>query len=428
MSDHAQTSRSAPQHRAQADTVDLPPTFTASCLAGVVVAGGWLLDSLGLLSAPASVGASITAGAGVLWWAAARARAARRGLPAQLQKVRTERDAAHQALRTVYDTAVGGRQSVRWAAEQAERGTVPTDFKPSESVKLTGDLCHDAVALTRMAGEESWQTVLTVAADQQRMLNERAELAEIFKAIAPRLQSLVNRIIEAITEAQQSVEDPELLADWYRVDQLATQTRRFAESLAILAGRTPPRDLEPVLLASVLRRAAQEIPKFERVRVQRSPHAAAALPGYVSPSVVHVLAALMENATHFSDARVEVLLHRTEEGIVVEVTDRGLGMSQPKRDALNRLLDAPEREDLRGHLREGRLGLLVAALLAAHKQDPREGGVQSGGRHPRLRPPARSAPHPGRDAPTAPGRRAWLWHTGRTRAPAAAPARCVGHR
>lgn len=279
---------------------------------------------------------------------------------------RRERDSAYAALSLVVNILDDGRHSLRSAAEQANRGEVRTDFPLPVVATPTGDVCRDAVALAQQCADEPWKTVMLVAAGQHRKVNPQDELAEIFKAISPRLQSLVNQTIKAVSEVEFSIEDPEELAGLYRVDHLVTQILRLAESLAILAGRTPPRDSDPVPLATAIRRAVQEIPKYERVRVARSALAAATLPGYVSPSVVHVLAALMENATHYSDQRVEVYLHEAPGGIAVEVVDRGLGMSQAKRDELNRMLEAPTADDLRVRLREGQLGLLVAALHAEH--------------------------------------------------------------
>ncbi|MCL3998862.1 sensor histidine kinase, partial [Streptomyces lavenduligriseus] len=162
---------------------------------------------------------------------------------------------------------------------------------------------------------------------------------------------------------EQSIEDPELLAEMLRVDHLLTQIRRYAESLAVLGGSTPSRDSEPVLVVTAVRRAVAEIPKYARVRVGPTDQRAA-VPGYVSPNLVHLLASLMENATDFSRDKVEVFLHQAGTGIAIEVLDRGTGMSQDKREALNRLLAAPETEDPRVRLREGQIGLLVAAKLA----------------------------------------------------------------
>ncbi|MEU6405295.1 ATP-binding protein [Streptomyces sp. NPDC046985] len=327
------------------------------------MAGAWLLDGFEVLPSPLGIATAVASAACTLWWTGARSLRARRGLT-RMGEVRGERDAALQSLNEVV-TAVGrGRQHVRWAAEQAEQGTAHTDFSPTAAPARTGELCADAVVLLDEAFDEAWKTVMLAATRQHQHLNAQAELAEIFKSISPRLQSLVNRSITAISAVERDIEDPELMAELFRVDHLLTQIRRAVESLAVLGGNTPPRDSAPVMLATVIRRAVAEIPEYSRVRVGPSPHTAAALPGYVSPNVVHLLAALMENATGFSSDRVEVHTHEAADGIAIELLDRGAGMSQHKRESLNQLLAAPESEDPRARLREGKIGLLVAALLA----------------------------------------------------------------
>jgi signal transduction histidine kinase len=343
--------------------VDLPPAITASALTGAAVAGGWLLDDFDVLPTPGGIATAVAGAACVLWWTGSRTLAARRGL-VRGEKVREERDGALRALEAVIAAIDQGRQHVRWAAEQAEQGAAHADFPPPSAPPPTGDVRTDVVPLLRQAFDESWRTVLMVAARQHQKLTAQAELAEIFKSIAPRLQSLNARSLTEISEVERNIEDPELMAKVFRVDHLQTQIRRSVESLAVLGGNTPSRESAPVLLATAIRRAIQEIPEYQRVRVAPSQHISAALPGYVSPSVVHMLAELMENATAFSSDRVEVFTHQAGGGIAIEVLDRGTGMSQRKRETLNRLLAAPETEDPRARLREGRIGLLVAALLA----------------------------------------------------------------
>ncbi|MFE0852153.1 histidine kinase [Streptomyces mutabilis] len=322
-----------------------------------------MLDDFEMLPPPAGIATAVVASACVLWWTGTRVLRARKGL-AREEQVRAERDEAYGALEAVIAAAGKGQQGLRWAAAQAEQGTAHTNFSPSPAPPRTGNICTDAIALLDQAFDEAWKTVMVAATRQHQQLNAQAELAEIFKSISPRLQSLVNRSITVISEVERDIEDPELMAELFRVDHLLTQIRRAVESLAVLGGNTPPRDSAPVMLATAIRRAVAEIPEYERVRVAPAPHTAAALPGYVSPNVVHLLAALMENATGFSRERVEVHTHETEGGIAIELLDRGTGMSQRKRESLNRLLAAPESEDPRARLREGKIGLLVAALLA----------------------------------------------------------------
>lgn len=347
MFDHAAQSavRPGPRHRAGTGP-RLPPTVSVGALTGAAVGGGWLLDAANVLPGLAGVVAAGTAAGGVLWWAAARSVLARKdaeGARADLH-----------ALENIIAVADVGLRQLRSAAR--------SDVEPS-AVRRTGDTRVDALGAVEWALHEAAQTVVAAASRQDRQRNAQAELAEIFRTLAPRLQHLVNSGIVEISAVERDVEDPELMAGLFRVDHYLTLIRRAVESLAVLGGSSPSSDSAPVLVVTAIRRAVAEIPDYARVRVAHGRYTAA-LAGYAVPSVVHLLAALMENATAYSAEPVHVFVHEVGGGIAIEVLDRGPGMSSPKRDALNRLLAAPEAEDPRARLREGRIGLLVAALLA----------------------------------------------------------------
>ncbi|MFF5019482.1 ATP-binding protein [Streptomyces sp. NPDC001165] len=367
------------RRRAHADdSLRMPPAVTTTALTAVTLGGAWVLDSLGLMPTAANAVTAGTTVGGLLWWAATRSFSARRAV-AHVDQLRAERDSAYEALSYVIAAIDKGREHVRWALGQTQQGEVRTDFRVPAEPARTGDVRADVIPALERGIAEAWQAVMTAAAHTHHMLNSQAELAEIFKSVAPRLQGLVNRGIHVISEVENSVEDPDLMHEMFRVDHLLTQIRRAVESLAVLGGSLPSRNSEPILVATAIRRAVAEIEEYARVRVTLTP-VPVAVPGYVSPNLVHLLAALMENATTFSTDKVEVHTHQTDSGVAIEVIDRGTGMSPQKRDALNQLLASPEREDPRARLRAGQLGLLVAALLAKrHKITIRLGANIVGG-------------------------------------------------
>ncbi len=344
----------------------LPPAMSAAALTAAAVGGGWLVDTLGLLPGAGCALVSFTAVGGVLGWTAGRTRNA-----AECAKqLRAERDFAQQTVSEQLESLSGlvpliddGRNKVRWALEQASRGSVRLDYDPPPVRPRTGSLAVDVPAALEQAFAEAWQAVLTTAAHTHQQLSPQAELAELFNSIAPRLQGLVNRAIQDIEEVERPLEDPDLLHGLYGIDHLLTQMRRLVESLLVLGGNLPSRNSEAVPLMQALRRAASGIHDYARVRIAQAPVSAAVL-GYVSPNLVHLLAALMENATRFSSDRVEVHTRQMKDRVVIRVIDSGTGMSPGKYEALNQLLVAPETEDPRVRLRKGTLGLLVAALLA----------------------------------------------------------------
>ncbi|MEU6346502.1 ATP-binding protein [Streptomyces sp. NPDC046977] len=341
------------------------PAVTVAALTGVVMGGGWVVDHFNIVSAQGTAIASGSAAALGLVWAGVRGADGRRKAAAVVGRVTEERDRLYRALEDVSASIAVGREQIAWAADQAAQGRFP-DQAESRKPHETGELPVDVVTGVRFALENAWQAVLLAAKEQHRALTPEAELADLSRSIAPRLQALVTRGIAVIEQVERSVEDPDLLHQLFRVDHLLAQMRRAGESLAVLGGSTPPRRAAPVLVATALRQAVGEIEHYPRVRIAQ-PHQQSqpvALPGYVSPGVVHLLAEIMDNAARYSTDNVEVHTRHVTDGLVIEVLDRGTGMSDQRRDALNALLAAPESVDRREHVRRGQIGLLVAALLA----------------------------------------------------------------
>ena len=206
---------------------------------------------------------------------------------------------------------------------------------------------------------------IAAAAAHHELGRGRTERTEVFVHIARRLQVLVSRALDALADAESDVEDPDLLHTLFVIDHLVTRTRRALESLAVLGGETPRQVRQPLLLSTVLRQAVAEIEQYQRVRVVM-PSSRLMLPGYAGPSVIHLLAELVENAAKFSPPETQVIM-RAEEvpaGLVVEIEDRGLPMSPEKRERMNQLLAAPDDVDVQVQLADGQTGLLVAARIA----------------------------------------------------------------
>ncbi|SNT33364.1 Histidine kinase-, DNA gyrase B-, and HSP90-like ATPase [Actinacidiphila glaucinigra] len=336
-----------------------------AALTSAAVGGGWLADSLSIVPASAAAAASGSLVLAVGVWAGVRRIDARRRTAAQIGQLRHERDRLQQALRDVSDAVAVGRKRVAWAVDQASQGQFARGESAIAPVE-SGDLCTDVLASLQCALAEGWQAVLRAAEQQHEALAAEAELADLARSITPRMQSLVNRGIALIERVERSVEDPDLLHELFQVDHLLTQMRRAGESLAVLGGSTPPEHAQPLLVATALRRAVAEIEHYPRVRIaqQLQPSRPFALPGYVSPSVVHLLAEIMDNAARYSTDKVEVYTTEVRGGLLIEVLDRGGGIPDDKRAVLNDLLARPEAVERRARVKDGQIGLLVAALLA----------------------------------------------------------------
>ncbi|TMS00031.1 nitrate- and nitrite sensing domain-containing protein [Nonomuraea basaltis] len=203
-------------------------------------------------------------------------------------------------------------------------------------------------------------TAVAAALDQARL---RHGVSQVFVNLARRNQSLLHRQLLQLDSMERATEEPEMLADLFKLDHLTTRMRRHAESLIILSDHTPGRGWRnPVPIVNVLRAAVAEVEEYERVEVLQPPPVA--LLGSAVTDVAHLMAELIENATLFSPpkTRVDVRSTMTLHGLMVEVEDRGLGLPRVELDELNdRLTKVPEF-DL---AQSDRLGLFVVGRLAA---------------------------------------------------------------
>jgi anti-sigma regulatory factor (Ser/Thr protein kinase) len=147
---------------------------------------------------------------------------------------------------------------------------------------------------------------------------------------------------------------------------MTTRMRRHAEGLLILSGNPPGRAWRrPVRLAEVVRAAVGEVEDYGRVTVRRMPRVD--LAGAAVADVLHLVAELIENAAAFSppDSRVVVRGRPIEDGYLLEITDRGLGMRPEPLAAANAEI---VRAGTSAELPEtDRLGLFTVGRLAARQ-------------------------------------------------------------
>jgi len=116
-------------------------------------------------------------------------------------------------------------------------------------------------------------------------------------------------------------------------------------------------------LVDVLRAAVSEIEQYERVTLNVQP--GIAVRGQAVNDVVHLLAELVENATSFSAAETPVAVSGhllNSGGVLLDITDRGVGMGAEEMAHANWRLDNPPVVDVAV---SRRMGLFVVARLAA---------------------------------------------------------------
>jgi signal transduction histidine kinase len=192
----------------------------------------------------------------------------------------------------------------------------------------------------------------------------RGNINAMFVNLSRRSQSLVERQIRLIDDLEQGEQDSERLGNLFQMDHLATRMRRNSENLLVLAGHELTRRwTEPVPLVDVLRAAVSEIEQYERVTLNVQP--GIAVRGPAVNDVVHLLAELAENATSFSAAETPVNISGhllNSGGVLLDITDQGVGMHTEEMAHANWRLDNPPVVDVAV---SRRMGLFVVARLAA---------------------------------------------------------------
>jgi signal transduction histidine kinase len=220
---------------------------------------------------------------------------------------------------------------------------------------------NDEIGEVARAFDQVHREALRLAANEAAL---RGNVNAMFVNLSRRSQSLVERQIRLIDDLEQGEQDPERLASLFQMDHLATRMRRNSENLLVLAGHEGPRRWnQPVALVDVLRAALSEIEQYERVTLNVQP--GIAVRGQAVSDVVHLTAELIENATTFSaaDTPVTIAGHLLSSGgVLLEITDQGVGMSAEEMAHANWRLDNPPVVDVAV---SRRMGLFVVARMAA---------------------------------------------------------------
>jgi HAMP domain-containing protein len=204
-------------------------------------------------------------------------------------------------------------------------------------------------------------TAVDVAAQQAALL--RKGIGDLFVNLARRNQSLIDRQIQLLDQLESDEEDPDVLAELFRLDHLATRMRRNAESLLVLAGvESTRRRSQPVPLLDTVRSAISEVEDYTRIEIVTLDDVVVV--GGAVVDVAHLLAELMDNATQFAppETAVSVSGRRRGTSYQLTVTDQGLGMTDEQLAAANELLARPP---VVGLAMSRTLGFVVTARIAS---------------------------------------------------------------
>jgi signal transduction histidine kinase len=153
-------------------------------------------------------------------------------------------------------------------------------------------------------------------------------------------QALADRQLQLLDGLTRDEPDPQRRRDLLGADNLAGRLRRTAETMLAVTGPTPVRErTRPLPIDAVLRAAVAEAEPGGAVpspgagrRVDLLTTGDVEVAGPAAVDLVHLLAELLDNAAAFSapTAPIVVTGAADRDGYLVEVTDRGLGMTDPE--------------------------------------------------------------------------------------------------
>jgi signal transduction histidine kinase len=219
----------------------------------------------------------------------------------------------------------------------------------------------DEIGEVARAFDQVHREAVRLAADEAML---RGNLNAMFVNLSRRSQSLIERQLSLIDNLEQSEQDADRLSSLFRLDHLATRMRRNSENLLVLAGHEASRKWsQPVALVDVLRAAISEIEQYERVVLNVQP--GIQVIGQAVNDVVHLVAEIVENATTFSSEDTQVYVTGqplTSGGVLLDITDNGVGIAEQEMAHANWRLDNPPVVDVAV---SRRMGLFVVGRLAA---------------------------------------------------------------
>ncbi|WP_024800686.1 HAMP domain-containing sensor histidine kinase [Nocardia sp. BMG51109] len=230
---------------------------------------------------------------------------------------------------------------------------VPLEPMPVHTEEEVGQLAR---AVDDIHGQ-----ALRLAADQAAM---RTQVNDMFETLARRSKSLVDHQLSLIEAMEYDEKDPRLLENLFRLDHLAARMRRNGDNLLILAGTPKQRrgKTAPVEIADVLRAAISEVEDYERVKLGATPRGAITEPA--ASDMAHLFAELLDNALRASPPETDVkftFAQAHDQGLLIEVADRGIGMPPAEMAEINRRLEnvaevGPDTARHMGLFVVGRLG------------------------------------------------------------------------
>ncbi|MFB1295380.1 ATP-binding protein [Mycobacterium sp. pW049] len=262
-----------------------------------------------------------------------------------VRPLRTLRDSA---LKVAHEDLAREVEHVR-----ADGKEFPVQPIPVHTTEEVGQVAH--------AVDELHQQAIMLAGEQARL---QLQVTDMFETLSRRNRSLVDQQLSLIDQLERDEEDPGRLESLFRLDHLAARMRRNGANLMVLAGAQMSREqAASVPVAALVNAAASEVEEYTRVVTVSLPDSE--IDGAVAGDLVHLLAELLDNALRYSPPSTQVQVSAVptgNNGLVIEVSDTGLGMTEADlRVANTRLESGGEVNPYTAR----HMGLFVVGRLAA---------------------------------------------------------------
>ncbi len=259
-------------------------------------------------------------------------------------------------LRKLRDSALKvAHEDLARELERVRSGGAPDPVQPLpvHTTEEVGQVAH--------AVDELHEQAVLLAGEQATL---QLQVGDMFETLSRRSRSLVDQQLTLIDRLERDEADPERLESLFRLDHLAARMRRNGANLLVLAGSRVPREqAAPVPVGAVINAAASEVEDYARVITAVAPDSE--ILGVVAGDLVHMLAELLDNALRYSPPISQVrvsAVHTGNGGLVIEVSDIGLGMTEVDlRVANTRLQSGGEVNPYTAR----HMGLFVVGRLAA---------------------------------------------------------------
>lgn len=224
---------------------------------------------------------------------------------------------------------------------------------PVHTTEEVGQVAH--------AVDELHQQAIALAGEQARL---QLQVTDMFETLSRRNRSLVDQQLSLIDRLERDEEDPERLESLFGLDHLAARMRRNGANLMVLAGAQISREqAASVPVTALVNAAASEVEDYQRVVTEGLPDSE--IDGAAAGDLVHLLAELLDNALRYSPPTTQVRVSAVptgNNGLVIEVSDAGLGMTESDlRVANTRLESGGEVNPYTAR----HMGLFVVGRLAA---------------------------------------------------------------